>query len=313
MDRIQKQPMYRFLMVLTIASMAGLQTWSTLFNKFAVEIVNLEGNHIGMIQSIREIPGFLALLVVFVLLLMKEHKLSTVSIITLGVGVAITGFLPSYPGLIFTTIIMSFGFHYYETTNQSLTLQYFDRKISPWVFGKLRSIASATNIGVGILIFILAAYLSYEQIFLLLGILIILTGFWGYLQNPANDNLIPQRKNMIVRKKYWLFYFLTFMAGARRQIFIAFAVFLLVKKFDYSIQEITALFVINNVINYFLSPLIGKAIIKYGERRVLSLEYSSLIFIFIAYAFTDSKLIVALLYISDIFKCSPSSTFFNKS
>ena len=89
------------------------------------------------------------------------------------------------------------------------------------------------------------------------------------------------------------------MAGARRQIFIAFAVFLLVKKFDYTVQEITALFVINNVINYFLSPQIGKAIIKFGERKVLSLEYSSLLFIFIAYAYTDSKMIVALLYILD--------------
>ncbi len=299
MDGIQKQPMYRFLMVLTIASMAGLQTWRTLFNNFAVEIVHLEGNHIGMIQSVREIPGFLALLVVFVLLLLREHKLSALSIVTLGVGVSITGFLPSYPGLIFSTIIMSFGFHYYETTNQSLTLQYFDQKISPWVIGKLRSIASATNIGVGMLIFILAMYLTFEQIFLLLGLLIILCGIWGFLQNPTNDDIVPQRKKMKKKKKYWLYYLLTFMAGARRQIFIAFAVFLLVKKFEYSVLEITALFVINNLINYFLAPAIGKSVIKYGERKVLSVEYGSLILVFIAYAFVESKIIVAFLYVLD--------------
>lgn len=299
MDGIKKQPMFQFLMILTIASTAGLQTWRTLFNNFAVEIVNLEGNHIGVIQSVREIPGFLALLVIFFLLIFKEHKLSALSIITLGIGVFITGIFPSYTGLILTTLIMSFGFHYYETTNQSLTLQYFDQKISPWVFGKLRSIASASNIGIGIIIYVLAAYLNYKQIFWILGALIIGAGLWGLLKNPTSENIVPQRKKMIVRKKYWLYYFLTFMAGARRQIFIAFAVFLLVKKFEYSVQEITALFVINNIINYFLSPLIGKAIIKHGERKVLSLEYSSLIFIFIAYAFTDSKIFVALLYIFD--------------
>ena len=104
---------------------------------------------------------------------------------------------------------------------------------------------------------------------------------------------------MIFRKKYGLFYFLTFMAGARRQIFVAFAVFLILKKFQFSIQEITILFVINNVINYFLSPIIGKAIIRFGERRVLSAEYFSLIFIFITYALTDSKMVVAVLYIFD--------------
>lgn len=299
MDGIKKQPMFQFLMVLTVASSVGLQTWRTLFNNFAVEVVHLNGNHVGVIQSVREIPGFLALLVVFFLLIIKEHKLSAFSIVTLGLGVFITGVFPTYAGLIATTLLMSFGFHYYETTNQSLTLQYFDQKISPWVFGKLRSIASASNIGIGIVIYILAAYLNYEQIFWLLGAMIIIIGVWGLLKNPTNENIVPQRKKMVFRRKYWLYYFLTFMAGARRQIFIAFAVFLLVKKFEYSVQEITALFVINNLINYFLSPLIGKAIIKFGERKVLSVEYSSLIFIFIAYAFIDSKIFVALLYIFD--------------
>ncbi len=69
------------------------------------------------------------------------------------------------------------------------------------------------------------------------------------------------------------------MAGVRRQIFMPFAVFLLVKKFHFSIQEVTILFVVNNLINYFLSPLIGRAIIRFGERKVLSLEYSSMIVI----------------------------------
>jgi MFS family permease len=89
------------------------------------------------------------------------------------------------------------------------------------------------------------------------------------------------------------------MAGARRQIFMAFSVLLMVQKFHYSLQEITILFTINNLINYFLSPLIGKSIIRFGERKVLSLEYFSLLFIFIAYALTGSKLVVAVLYILD--------------
>ena len=73
----------------------------------------------------------------------------------------------------------------------------------------------------------------------------------------------------------------------------------MVQKFSYSVQEVTLLFIINNVINYFLSPLIGKSIIRFGERKVLSLEYFSLIFVFLGYAFTDSKLAVAVLYILD--------------
>ncbi|TFG97223.1 MAG: MFS transporter [Calditrichales bacterium] len=296
---IKRERMFRFLVVLTIGSFTGLQAWRTLFNNFAVEVANLDGLHIGVIQSVREIPGFLALLAIFIIIIIKEHRLSALSILTLGVGVGLTGLFPTYTGLIFTTMLMSFGFHYYETTNQSLTLQYFDQKISPWVVGKLRSYAAATNIGVGLLIYLFSSFLSYTQMFLFIGLAIVGIGVWGVMQNPARQDIVPQRKKMILRKKYGLYYFLTFMAGARRQIFIAFAVFLLVKKFEFTVQEITILFVINNLINFFLTPLIGKAIIYFGERKILSVEYGTLILVFIAYAFVESRWIVTVLYVVD--------------
>ncbi|MCJ7801488.1 MAG: MFS transporter [Candidatus Marinimicrobia bacterium] len=299
MQNITKDPMFRFLALLSIAATVGLQTWQTLFNNFAVEIVHLEGNHIGIIQSLREIPGFLALLVIYIILILKEHRLSALSIAILGLGIGITGIFPSYTGLIATTMIMSFGFHYFETTNNSLTLQYFEQDKSPLVIGKLRSYGAAANIAVGIFIYIISYFLSYKTTFGLIGFVIVIVGFWGILQNPTRKGLPVQQKKMIFKKKYWLYYFLTFMAGARRQIFVAFAVFLLVKIFEFSIQEITILFVLNNSINYFLNPLIGKAIIRFGERKVLSLEYFSLIIVFVGYAFVESKIIIAVLYVLD--------------
>ena len=207
--------------------------------------------------------------------------------------------MPFYAGLLLTTLLMSFGFHYYDTTNMSLTLQYFDENASPWVFGKQRSYAAASSIAVGLAIYLMAFILSFAQIYLLIGALIMAASIWALTRQPTQEDVVPQRKKMIFRKKYGLFYFLTFMAGARRQIFIAFSVLLMVQKFQYSVQEVTLLFVINNLINYYLSPLIGKSIIRFGERKVLSLEYASLMFIFVAYALTDSKWIVALLYILD--------------
>jgi predicted MFS family arabinose efflux permease len=221
------------------------------------------------------------------------------SILFLGTGIAATGFFPSYGGLICTTLIMSFGFHYYETTNQSLTLQCFGKDISPWVFGKQRSFAAASSIGVGIAIYCLQPFLTYKQIYLLIGFLITIAAGWALMQDPVQKDLVVQHKKMIFRKQYWLFYFLTFMAGARRQIFIAFAVFLMVKNFGFTVKEIAVLFVVNNLINYFLSPAIGRAIIRFGERKVLSLEYFSLFFIFVAYAVVQSKLLIATLYILD--------------
>ncbi|MBL0714722.1 MAG: MFS transporter [Desulfosarcina sp.] len=295
----RKDPMYRFLVVLTIASTIGLQGWRTLFNNFAVEAAGLNGAQVGIIQSVREIPGFLALLAIYVMLVIREHRLSSLSILLLGLGIGATGFLPTFGGVMFTTLVMSFGFHYFETTNQSLTLQYFDRDTAPIVFGLQRSYAAAANIGVGAVIYLMAGVLSYEQMYLMIGVPLTIMAVWGLRQKPTRANLPPQRKRMILRRPYRLFYLLTFLAGARRQIFMAFAVFLMVERFAFSVQEITLLFVVNNAVNYYASPLIGKAIVRYGERKVLSLEYASLVFIFLAYAVVDSKHLLAGLYILD--------------
>ena len=315
MEQVKKNPMYLYLVMLTIASTVGLQAWTTLFNNFAVEMAALDGDGIGIIQSIREIPGFLALLAIIVIRYIPEHRLSALSILMLGLGIAVTGYFPSLAGLALTTLVMSFGFHYYETTNMSLTLQYFDKNASPWVFGKLRSISAASSIVVGVFIFFMAAWLDFAAMYLVIGGLIVAIALWGFSRKPTSVDITPQRKRMIFRKKYWLYYFLTFMAGARRQIFIAFAVLLLVQKFDYSVQAVTVLFVVNNIINFFLSPLIGRAIIRFGERRVLSLEYASLVAVFLAYAATDSKWVAGGLYILDhiFFNFSMAiNTFFQK-
>ena len=291
--------MFLFLLVLTVAATLGLQGWRTLINNFSVEVGHLSGFDMGLVQSCREIPGFLALLVVYLLLFISEHRLGACSILVLGLGISMTGFLPTTSGIILTTMIMSFGFHYYETVNQSLTLQYFDHTTAPLVFGQLRSIGSATNIVVGLLILFLVTHLNYLQLFVALGLLVMIAGLWGLTQNPSSKDLPVQHRKMIFRKKYWLFYVLTLLAGARRQIFVAFAVFLLVKKFEFSVQEITILFVINNLIGFVVNPMIGRAVNRFGERSVLTLEYTTLIGVFLVYAYTESKMLVACMYIID--------------
>jgi len=291
--------MLRFLLVQTTASVVGLQCWQIIFNNFAVEVAGLNGLQIGVIGSVREVPGFLALLAVFVMLVIREHRLSALSIVTLGAGVALTGIFPSYLGLVVTTLVMSFGFHYFETTNQSLTLQYFSTATSPLIFGRLRSLAAATSIAVGLVIYLMSLFFSYRTMLLAIGLLVAAAGIWGLLQDPTHENITPQHRKMIFRRRYSLYYVLTFLAGARRQIFIAFSVFLLVKVFQCTVTEITLLFVVNNAINYVLSPAIGRAIVRFGERRVLSVEYAGLIGVFLVYAFSDSKLVVIVMYILD--------------
>ncbi len=298
-ENIKEKPIYRFLFILTIASAVGLQGWRTLFNNFAVEEAGIDGFWVGVIQSVREVPGFLALLVIYLLLVFKEHNLSRISVVTLGIGVGLTGFFPSNIGLLFTTLLMSVGFHYFETTNQSLTLQHFNKKESAIVMGRFKSISSLANIGIGLAIWVLSHFIEMRELFLLIGVSVILLALKTVFIDPSDMDLPLQKKKMVLKRKYWLFYMLNLLAGARRQIFVVFAVFLLVEHYQFSIQMITVLFVVNNFVNYLLAPLIAKAINRFGERKVLSLEYTSLIFIFAAYAFVNSPVIAGVLYVLD--------------
>jgi hypothetical protein len=291
--------MYIFLLVLTVAAFGGLQGWRTLFNNFAVEVAGLNGAQMGALQSLREVPGFLSLLAVYVLLVISQHRLAALSIVLMGVGVALTGYLPDYSGLIFTTLLMSFGFHYFETMNQSLTLQYFGLQQAPLVMARLRSMGAMTNLAVGGVIWVLAPHLEYSSMYLIMGALAVLLGGWALTRDPTRSDLPVQQKKLVFRRKYWLFYVLTFLSGGRRQIFVAFAVFLLVERYGYTVQQITLLFVLNNLINWLLNPYIGRAVNRFGERKVLTLEYSSLFFIFSAYALVDHAWAAGVLYVLD--------------
>ena len=105
------------LILMTVAMTFAFATWTALLNNFVVERAYFTGKEIGVLQSIREIPGFLAFTAVFVLLLIKEQIFAYLSLAVLGVGVAISGYFPSAVGLYLTTFLMSVGFHYVCITN----------------------------------------------------------------------------------------------------------------------------------------------------------------------------------------------------
>jgi hypothetical protein len=293
-------------MVLVIIASAGLQGWMALFTNFAKENIGVNGFQIGVAQSVREIPGFLTFLVIYILLIVKEHRLSAWSVVLMGIGVGATGYFTTFPGLLLTTVIMSIGYHYFETTNKSLTVQYFNKQEAPVVFARLRGYGALANIVVGTIIWFLSYHLPYRINFLLLGILISAAGIVMLFRSPVMDEKMHQNKKMVFRKKYWLYYVLNFLSGARRQIFTVFAIFLLVEKYQLKVSTVAGIYVLNYALTYLTNPLISKAITNYGERVVLSLESASLIILFLGYAFISNVYIVVGLYVID-------SIFFNFS
>lgn len=323
MDNLDQPVWYQkphILLMITAAAMPiSFVSWSTLINNFAVEQAAFSGREIGILQSLREVPGFLSFLVVYLLLFMREQRLSLIALGLLGLGTAMTGYYPSIIGLYITTVIASIGFHYYETCHQSLAMQWLDKKTAPMMLGRIYGVASMAQVVTLLAIFLMVIMLtpgfeasmllygeavpsslgSYQIMYVVFGVTTLGMALVGYFYFPFFKIGSSQNKSIIIRSRYWLYYALIFMSGARRQIFVVFAGFLMVEKFGYSIGQIAFLFLINAIMNIWLAPLVGRMINKIGERRSLILEYIGLIGVFTAYAFVSNATIAAALYIID--------------
>ena len=286
---------------MSIAMPVAFNTWQALLNNFAVERAAFTGVEIGILQSIREIPGFLSFTTVFVLLIVKEQTFAVIALATLGAGVAMTGAYPSVYGLYFTTILMSTGFHYFEVVKQSLSLQWLSKQEAPQILGKLIAVSSITSLLIYSVLWLCLEWLQldYYWNFLLGGSVCMLIALAMWLCFPHYQAKTMQHKKLILRKRYWLYYLLTFLSGARRQIFMVFAAFLMVEKFGYQASEVTLLFLINYTFNWLFAERIGKFIHRFGERNALSAEYIGLIFVFVGYGLVDNATVGALLYILD--------------
>ena len=289
------------LYIMAAAMPFSFGVWSALINNFAIEYAAFDGADMGALQSLREVPGFLSFAVVFLLLLFREQTLAILSLLIMGFGVVITGWLPSFWGLCFTTLMMSIGFHYFEAVNQSLQLQWLSKSEAPKMLGRMIAVGSISSLFAYGMVYFTLEYtgVSMQVVYMIGGGVTMLLAIIAWKMFPHYPAKVEQNKSLVMRKRYWLYYLLEFMSGSRRQIFVVFAGFLMVEKFGFTAAEIALMFLANMVANIFIAPQIGKLIGRIGERSTLSIEYFGLILVFIGYALVESAAWAVALYILD--------------
>jgi len=293
------------LFVLAVAMPVAFATWSALLNNFVVEMAGFDGSDIGWLHTVREVPGFLAVGVIAMIMVMREQVLGVVALALLGVATAMTAWFPSLGGILTITMLSSIGFHYYETVNQSLQLQWLPKDRAPQMLGWLLAAGSGATLVAYILVVLTwrAFDLNYNLVYMVSGGFTAIVAVIAYFAYPQFEAPNPQIKRMVLRRRYWLYYALQFMSGARRQIFVVFAGFMMVEKFGFEVHEVTGLFLINLIANMVFAPLMGRAVFRFGERNALVFEYIGLISVFLAYGgvyyFGWGVVLAATLYVVD--------------
>ena len=294
-----------FLILVSIAMPIAMSGWLALLNNFVIEKASFSGKEIGWLHTIREIPGFLTLTIIFVLPFIREQRLIVLSLILLGGAVALVGHFPFFSGLMITTLISSIGFHYFEAAQQTLQLQWLDKKKAPQILGWLLAASSGASLLTFGAIAIIYSYFdfTYQQMYICCGTVTIFLAIMAYVFWPKYPAQPQKKKKIIIKKVYWLYYVLQFICGARRQIFSVFAAFMLVEKFSLEVHQISWLLLFNFSVNLLFGPFVGWLIGQIGEKWTLITEYSGLTLVFFTYGliyiFDWPAWIAATLYVID--------------
>ncbi|MCB1338723.1 MAG: MFS transporter [Maritimibacter sp.] len=309
LDQARNLPRWRqpiaLLMLMAAAMPIAFATWSALLNNFVIEVANFTGVEIGWLHSVRELPGFLAIGVILLIMFFREQGLLVFNLGLLGAATAVTAWFPSLGGILTITILSSIGFHYYETVNQSLQLQWIARGRAPQLLGWLVAIGSgASLVAYGLIVATWKTFdLSYNFVYLASGGFAFAVALFAWVAYPQFESPEPQLKTFVLRRRYWLYYALQAMAGARRQIFTVFAAFMMVERFGFEVHQVTALFIVNYLANMLFAPFMGRAVARYGERNALVFEYAGLVAVFSAYGgiylFGWGVALAAALYVID--------------
>ncbi len=277
----------------------GFQIWRSLFNNFAVGELGVRADQMGVIQAIREVPGLLGFGVGLLALVMTEMRIAGLSVVLMGVGIALTGTAHSITALILSTLLMSVGFHFFMPGNSSAVLMLVDHDEAPGWLGRLSSWSAVAAVLSALVVYIVLDRWGFRTLFYWTGGGLALVGLilLPWARQPARP--ARTRERTPIRRQYWLYYLLEFLMGSRRHIFTTFAIFLLVEEHHVSAQVITTLFLINNICGALFFRQFGHIIARFGERRVLTFNFLCLILVFLGYAFVPVLALLYVLFVAD--------------
>jgi predicted MFS family arabinose efflux permease len=290
------------LIVSNLVLMFGFQVWRAVFNNLVVDDLGLGAGAVGAIQSIREVPGLMGFLfVLMVSLLGSELRVMGVNVLILGAGLILTGLAQDLLTVVLGTLVTSIGFHYFSSGSQAVLLQVTTQAQTPKMLGHLSSVGALASILATVGVFAAALELGNRQIMVVGGVLVVITGLMllPRMNVPRRYDVQEKRARESVRRDYWLYYVLTFLMGTRRHIFTTFAIFMLVDIYGLATSQTALLFLVNSVVSFVALPQLGRLVGRYGERRMLTLNFILLIGVFLGYAIVTEPKVLIVLFIID--------------
>lgn len=286
------------LLAITIFCVSfGFGTYFATFNNFVVEVLHLQPMDLGKLEALRELPGFLMFLIAALTMRVSEPILACMALSLLALGLGAYYRVDSIHTLLLYSLVWSVGLHAWMPLSPSMTMNLADANNSGRRLGQMSAVGAVGTLCGMVLVFLLGKQIGLHRIFLVAGGI---AAVGAVSVSMIRKNIgHAEKPRFVFKKRYKLYYALTFLEGCRKQVFITFAIFALVRNYGTPLKVVAALMIVNNLTNVLLAPKVGRLIDRIGERKVLAFCYAALVPVFIGYALIKQPPVLYVLYCLD--------------
>ena len=276
-----------FLVAVSLLSAAS-GMFETTFNNYLNDAYHMKADARGALEFPRELPGFLTALMVAALVFLSETRVAAVAAFATGLGMlglALTG--GTWTSMLVTLTLWSVGAHLIMPVRSSIGMDLATGMTRGKRLGQINGVGvTASMVGCGLVWLLMSrGAKSYQTIFLIAGLGTLVAGGVLLAMRMPGAHLV--RTGLVWNRRYWLYYVLSFLFGARKQVFITFGPWVLIKVFHQPAIIFAQLWIASAVLGMMFQPVLGRAIDHFGERRVLMLDAVVIFLVCVGYGFAE--------------------------
>lgn len=265
---------------------AAYSMYDSIFNNYLNQKFAINPFQRSFLEFPRELPGLCVVFVSAALWFLCSPRLGGVCLLIGAAGSLLVGFAsPSYYALLPWLFIYSMGQHLFMPVASALGMELAREGQTGRRLGQLNAIRNAAAIGGSFLVVLGFRSLGFHfaHVYILAAIGLAIAAVLMFSMKPTSTHRAGAYLQL--HKEYKLYYTLAVISGARKQLFITFAPWVLVKIFNQPTEMMATMYMVGGIIGILFQPLLGWAIDRFGERPVLASEAISLVFICFGYGF----------------------------
>ena len=275
----------------TMSIQMGLKT------NFVADVIGVSGPQLGVLEALRETCGVTAFVFLAILAGLAESIVASMVLLPLAGGLISYLFVGSYGSLVIASLIWSQGFHIWMPLPESMSLSLAEPGRAGHRLGQVRSAMSiGSGLALAVALVCVLCGVKIRPLYVLAGVISIVAAV-SCLGIPRKIKTPGPR--FVFRRRYTLYYVLSFLEGWRKQIFICFAAFLLVREYGTPLTTMLLLWMGVSAISFVASPSAGRLIDRIGERKTLVFYYIGLTAMFVGYAFIKNMYVLYAVFIVD--------------